>query len=209
MVGADKDVPARHPESELADARQNRRLPTLRDVDTPAKSPRCAAIRAHGWNSMADDGTFPQAPGIHAARAELTPGGHATSGSLAAAGEAPAGKRSDDGDDATHGNPTIAAHGSSLQAARHAASAPQHLPAPPPAAVSSPGPLAPPAAPEAHPAGAAFFVAPSSYLRLVSRAAPAASVASIASPTGSRPVTRNPAPMHSPLDREQIDGLVS
>ena len=53
--------------------------------------------------------------------------------------------------------------------------------------------------------GAPHFVAPSSYLRPLSRAQ-----ASIGDANGSRPSTRDSKPMPpSPLDREQIEGLVS
>lgn len=70
---------------------------------------------------------------------------------------------------------------------------------------------------EALPTGAPHFVAPSSYLRpLSSRAAPstsgpagARSASGTGSGSGSRPGTRQGEQMSSPLDREQIEGLVS
>jgi len=83
--------------------------------------------------------------------------------------------------------------------------------------IGSPAPNHP--APEAQPTGAPpHFVAPSSYLRPVSRAAATAaappttsSSQAVGSPTaGSRPGTeRARNQMLSPLDREQIEGLVS
>ncbi|KAK0947105.1 AMP-activated serine/threonine-protein kinase regulatory subunit [Friedmanniomyces endolithicus] len=99
----------------------------------------------------------------------------------------------------------------------------QPLPTPTTTATSSSGTasLAPnhPAPPEAQPTGAPpHFVAPSSYLRPVSRAAATTAAAApptasgsqaVGSPTaGSRPGTgKERKQMLSPLDREQIEGL--
>ncbi len=97
----------------------------------------------------------------------------------------------------------------------------QQQPLPTPTATSSSGTGSPAPnhpAPEAQPTGAPpHFVAPSSYLRPVSRAAAtaapptASSSQAVGSPTGgSRPGTeRARNQMLSPLDREQIEGLVS
>ncbi|TKA41672.1 hypothetical protein B0A55_13414, partial [Friedmanniomyces simplex] len=89
-----------------------------------------------------------------------------------------------------------------------------------PGSGSPAAPNHPPASPEAQPTGAAppQFVAPSSYLRPVSRAAAAATTpppppaaAAVARPPtgGSRPGTRERTQMQmqSPLDREQTEGL--
>ena len=63
---------------------------------------------------------------------------------------------------------------------------------------------------EAAPTGAHRFVAPADYLRLQSRAVGIGlGVVGGGSEGSGRPSTRHGVPMSSPLDREQIEGLVS
>ncbi|KAK3631395.1 AMP-activated serine/threonine-protein kinase regulatory subunit [Elasticomyces elasticus] len=183
------------------------------DSQQTRDNPQCITNnRRDDWTAMADD--IRRQTSDHATLTESSQkSDHAT---ILAAGEAPSKKGSHDdaSHDSGHSPDTsldVQAHGpgstaGSAQAASHepSASATQQI-APTPTSPTV-GSSAPTASPEVHPTGALQYVAPSTYLRPVSRAAPAVGLAT-GSPTASRPATRDRRLMPSPLDKEQIEGL--
>ncbi|KAK3113048.1 AMP-activated serine/threonine-protein kinase regulatory subunit [Teratosphaeriaceae sp. CCFEE 6253] len=165
---------------------------------------------------MEDDHRTPPSQARAPPSAHVSPRDHATS---LAAGEAPvAGKDDGEGDSSGHDSgPNPSPEGRQAHGAVAADSAAAPAAANPGAArrTSTDSGSSSPAAtlssavpwtsPEALPTGAPHFVAPSSYLRPVSRAS--AAPPATGSPTGSRPATRDRRLMPSPLDREQTEGL--
>lgn len=169
---------------------------------------------------MSDELTAQQ--DVHGARADRKQSAQGTN--LAAAGEAPAGKTYDADRDSAQPNvsedvPSQAALVSHQAARSHETSATHHQQQQQHPSSAATGPSPPRSTPQQHSAEAApkgvpppHFVAPSSYLRPLLSRAPAATDPPSAgsSPTGSRPGTRESRrQMTTPLDREQIEGLVS